>query len=83
MKKSHIITYITALLLMLGSYLFYVTSFKTGELTLYEHSFHLFGIVLVFVPFLFEIRTIFKCMAKFKQFYFCGKKIFERKVKDI
>ena len=58
MKKSHIITYITALLLMLSSYLFYATSFKTGELTLYEHSFHLFGIVLMFIPFLFEI--IFK-----------------------
>lgn len=58
MKKSHLITYGVALVLMIVSYVLYLTVYLNSSPTFYNHSFHLFGIVLVFVPLLFEL--IFK-----------------------
>lgn len=58
MKKSHIITYISSMILMLVSYVLFITVYLTESSTLYQHSYHLFGIILILVPFLFEI--IFK-----------------------
>ena len=55
MKKSHILTYSIAMVLMLASYLYYTTVFITGSMTLYLHSFHLVGIALILLPFLFEL----------------------------
>lgn len=58
MKKSHIMTYIVAMALMIASYIFYFTVYNNLPPTLYMHSYHLFGIFLIALPFLFEI--IFK-----------------------
>lgn len=58
MKKSHIIIYGIALLLMVISYIMFFAVYNQYPPTLYLHSFHLFGIFLVALPFLFEI--IFK-----------------------
>ena len=58
MKKSHLITYIIAMALMVFSYIMFINVYLAEEPTLYLHSFHLFGIFLILLPFLFEI--IFK-----------------------
>lgn len=57
MKKSHLITYLIALLLMIFSYVMFINVYLDCEATFYQHSFHIFGLFLVLVPFLFE--TIF------------------------
>jgi len=58
MKKSHIITYLIAMVLMVSSYIYFINVYLTISPTLYLHSFHLFGIFLIILPCLFEL--IFK-----------------------
>ena len=58
MKKSHILTYFIAMMLMIFSYTMFLAVYLKTPVTLYLHSYHLFGIVLILLPMLFEM--IFK-----------------------
>lgn len=58
MKKSHILTYFITTLLMCISYVCYLEVYLTVPVTMYLHSFHLFGLALVLLPMAFEL--IFK-----------------------